>query len=336
MTDDTPPENNWVENLANLGTAIGPFLPKFRNLRKVCDRLLGDVTDTAFDALVSRLRLYQTRSQAEAIRTIVERSGLPLSVAHEMVSRQEAIDTLVANALGRIAQDGKPNTGLTAEPKTSGDTSDDEWFDVYRREAADRNAGEMREAFVRVLEGEIRQPGTFSVQTLRVLGTISTATAERFRRAASVCMSREPYDARIPAMGGMLGSNCLADVGLSFGVLTLLTENGLLHPDYQCWGPYGPIHEANSGVSIPSNTQLPFRHQGRRWALVGTSDALGVKSVQVVGAAFSTAGRELVKVVDLELMPEFTARLKAHFAKSKYDMVEVAEDVTVYPEGVAV
>ena len=330
MTDDTPPETNWAENLTNLGKAIGPFLPKFRNLRKVRDRLLGDVTDAAFDALVSRLRLYRTRSQAEAIRTIVERSGLPPSVAHEMVSRQAAIDTLVADALGRIAQDGTPNTGPTAEPKTFGDTSDDEWFDVYRREAADRSAGEMREAFVRVLEGEIRQPGTFSVQTLRVLGTISTAAAERFRRAASVCMSRGSTDARIPAMGGRLGTNCLADVGLSFDELTLLTENGLLHPDYSCWLPYGPIHEANPGVPIPPHTQLPFRHQGRSWVLVGASDALGVKPVRVVGAAFSTAGRELLKVVDLELVPEFTARLKAHFAKSNYEMVEVAEDVTVY------
>ena len=330
MNDDTPSEDNWAEKLANLGKAIGPLLPKLRNLRKVRDRLLGDVTDTAFDALVSRLRLSRTRSQTEAIRTIVERSGLPPSVAHEMVSRQAAIDTLVADALGRIAQGGKPNTDPTAETDTSGGASDDEWFDVYRREAADRSAGEMREAFVRVLEGEIRQPGTFSVQTLRVLGTISTATAERFRRAASVCMSREPDDARNPAMGGELGSNCLADVGLSFDVLTLLTENGLLRPNYKCWLPYGPIHEANPGLSLPANTQLPFRYQGRKWALVGTSDALGVKSVHVVGAAFSTAGRELLKVVDIELAPEFTVRLKAYFAKRKYEMVEVAEDVSVY------
>ena len=330
MDDDTQSDGNWAENLANLGKAIGPFLPKFRNLRKVRDRLLGDVAEAAFDALVSRLRLYRTRNQAEAIRTVVERSGLPPSVAHEMVSRQEAIDTLVADALGRIAQGGKPNTGPTAEPKTPGATSDDEWFDVYRREAADRSAGEMRVAFVRVLEGEIRQPGTFSVQTLRVLGTISTATAARFRRAASVCMSRDPHDARIPAVGGRLGENCLKDVGMSFDVLTLLTENGLLHPDYSCEMPYGPIHDTNPGMRIPPNTQLPFRHQGRSWVLVGASDELKVKSVRVAGAAFTTAGRELLKVVDIELMPEFTKRLKAHFAESKYEMVEVAEDVSVY------
>ena len=63
---------------------------------------------------------------------------------------------------------------------------------------------------------------------------------------------------------------------------------------------------------------------------MGASDELGVKSVRVAGAAFTTAGRELPKVVDIERMPEFTERLKAHFAKSKYEMVEVAEDVSVY------
>ena len=129
---------------------------------------------------------------------------------------------------------------------------------------------------------------------------------------------------------GRFGENCLKDVGLSFNVLTRLTENGLLHPDYSCWMAYGPIHDTNPGVSIPPNTQLPFRHQGRRWVLVGASDELRVKSVRVAGAAFTTAGRELLKVVDIELMPEFTERLKAHFAKSKYEMVEVAEDVSVY------
>ena len=330
MSDDAPSEDNWGENLANLGKAIAPFVPKFRNLRKVCDRLLGDVTAAGFDALVARLRLSQAHSQAEAIRTIVDRSGLPLGVVHEMVNRQEAIDSIVADALGRIAQDAMPDTGPTAEPETSGATTNDEWFDVYRREAVDRSAGEMREAFVRVLEGEVRQPGAFSVQTLRVLGTISTATAERFSRAASLSMSRDSDDARIPALGGRLDQNCLADVGLSFDVLTLLTENGLLHPDYSCQMPYGPIHDANPGVRIPPNTQLPFRHQGRRWVLIGALEALELKSVRVVGAAFSTAGRELLKVVDIEPMPEFTAQLKAHFAKSNYEMVEVSEDISVY------
>ena len=329
MDDDAPPEENWAKNLANLASAIRPFLPKFPNLRKVRYRLLGDVADAAFGALASRLRLYQTRNQAEAIMTIVERTGLPPSVALEMVSKQQAMDTMVADALGRIAAD-RPDQATVATD-TSDAVTDDDWFDAYRREAADRSAGDMREAFVRVLAGEIRQPGSFSVQTLRVLGSISTATARGFRRAASLCVSME-LDARVPAVGGRLGDNCLDDVGMSFDVLTALTENGLLHADYSCWKGYGPLHEANPGVVLPPNAQLPFRHQNRRWALLAATDDLKVKPVKVHGAAFTTAGREILQVADIEPMPRFTERLKAHFADGNYQMVEVPEGTgRIYP-----
>ena len=121
------------------------------------DRLLGDVSDAAFDALVSRLRLYETRNRAEAIRTAIDRTGLPPSAVHEMFNKQESVDTLVASALEHIAE----NTNRPEEPRDTDVTSDDEWFDVFRREASDRSAGEMREAFVRVLAGEVQQPGSF-------------------------------------------------------------------------------------------------------------------------------------------------------------------------------
>lgn len=334
MNDDSSQENDLVENLGNLAKDVVTLLPKFRNLRKVYDRLLGDVSDVAFDALVARLRRSQIHSQKEIIRTMVDDLGFPPSIAYEMVSRQEALDTLACDALVRITQDEKNNTGPTAETETSSDVSDDEWFDVYRREATDRSAGEMREAFVRILAGEIRQPGTFSVQTLRVLGTISTASAKKFRRAASVCMRLELgeiSDARVPEVGGNLGTNCLQDVGLSFDVLTQLEEDGLLHSNYSNMS-YGPIHEAtNSREPLPPDMQLPFRYQDRKWILRGTSDELKKKALKVRGATFSTAGRELLKVVEIESMPEFTERLKTHFAKEKYEMVEVPEDVDAYP-----
>ena len=322
MDDETPAADDALETkLANLGKAVTAFFPHFSNLRKVRDRLLGDVSDAAFDALVSRLRLYETRNRAEAIRTAIDRTGLPPSAVHEMFNKQESVDTLVASALEHIAE----NTNRPEEPRDTDVTSDDEWFDVFRREASDRSAGEMREAFVRVLAGEVQQPGSFSVQTLRVLGAISTTTAARFRRAASVSISQELLeDARIPAVGGSLGNNSLSDIGLSFDVLTELTENGLMHPDYACWKQYGPLHEFNPGKYFLPNAQFPFQHQGKRWVLIGNTDGLKRKALRVSGAAFAHAGRELLSVVDIEPMPKFTERLKAHFAKSGYQMIQVA------------
>ena len=131
------------------------FFPHFPNLRKVRDRLLGDFSDAAFDALVSRLRLYETRNQAEAITAAIARTGLPPSAIREMFDGQQRIDALVASALEHISR----NPGQAEKPDHADATSDDEWFDVFRREAADRTAGDMREAFVRVLAGEIRRTG---------------------------------------------------------------------------------------------------------------------------------------------------------------------------------
>ena len=163
-----------------------------------------------------------------------------------------------------------------------------------------------------------------------MLGAISTKTATRFRRAASVCISMGIHDARIPAVGGRLAENCLMDIGLSYDVLTALTENGLVHPDYACWMPYGPLHQANPGISLPPNAQEPLLHQGKRWVLVGASEVCKRKPLRVAGAAFTHAGRELLTVVDIEPLPEFTEQLKAHFAKSQYQMVEVTPDTKLY------
>lgn len=330
MDDEVSTVDDSLETkLVNLGKAVAAFLPHFGNLRKVRDRLLGDVADAAFDTMVSRLRLYQTSNRAETIRIAIDRTGLPPSAVHEMFDRQENIDTLVASALEHMAQ----NTNQPEEAGKTDITSDDEWFDVFRREAADRSAGEMREAFVRVLAGEIQKPGKFSVQTLRVLGAISTTTAANFRRAASVCIATERRDARVPAVGGQLGENCLQDIGLSYDVLTGLTENGLVHPDYSCYMPYGPLTaSASTGMRLPLNVQKPFRHQGKRWVLLGTTDQLKRKTLRVQGAAFTQAGRELLEVVDIEALPEFTERLKEHFARSHYRMIEVAANTKFYFE----
>ena len=325
LDDDTPPEEGLGERLADLGKAIAPFVPKFPNLRRVQQRLLGDVPGAAFGALIERLRLSQARSRSEAITTLVERTGLPPSVAYEMVTKQERLDGIVGGALARIAHEPDPST----ESRQTDAVTDEDWFEVYRREAADRGEGEMRAAFIRILEGEIRRPGTFSVHALRILGTISTGTAESFRRAASVAISTD-IDARVPAINGQLGNNCLLDIGLPYDVLTELTENGLVRPDYGSQMPYGPIHEANAGQALPPNLQLPFQHQGRWWALVGTTAKTETKALRVEGAAFTVAGRELLSVVDLEPLPEFTERLKAHFVNKEYEMREAPRGVPFF------
>lgn len=239
----------------------------------------------------------------------------------EAFSKQESLDNIVVSALLQVAQENEGNEGSNASEVST----EDEWFDVFRREAADRSAGDMREAFTRILAGEISRPGTFSVHSLRVLGTISTRTAETFRRAASVSiwMQAGP-DARVPEVGGSLGENCLSDVGLSYDALTELMESGLLRTDLASRMPYGLIRLTHApGMKHPTFAQLPFVHQGRLWIVKPSADKTRGRPVKVKGVAFTSAGRELLTVVDIDQMPEFTDRLKAHFAKLHYQMVEL-------------
>ena len=106
----------------------------------------------------------------------------------------------------------------------------------------------------------------------------------------------------------------MAEFGLSFDVLQELTENGLMQTECESFAPYGPL-----GLSIPgyptSALEPTFKHQGARWALVPSKSEPKGSFLKIWGAAFTTVGRELLGIVDIEPMPEFTMRLKGHFAE---------------------
>ncbi|MCY4261120.1 MAG: hypothetical protein OXC91_12770, partial [Rhodobacteraceae bacterium] len=93
---------------------------------------------------------------------------------------------------------------------------------------------------------------------------------------------------------------------LSYDILIDMTENGLLHPDYNCWHYYGPYG---------------FTHQGLRWGLVPKGDPKAPE-IKMKGAKFTTCGVELLKIVDIEPLPAFTTKMIKHFSQSGYDMVK--------------
>ena len=167
--EDPPDASDLGEELANVVKAVTPLLRnRFPNIRRAVQRLTGDVTDSAMDALVARLQRYRTHQQVVTIHEIVATSGLPVPVVARALAEQQRIDELLASALEQVASQG--GDAAAPAPDTGESTIDDDWFDVYRREATDRSQGDLREAFVRILAGQIQRPGTFSVRTLRVLG----------------------------------------------------------------------------------------------------------------------------------------------------------------------
>ena len=212
---------------------------------------------------------------------------------------------------------------------------DGDWIESFRREAADRGQGEMRDTFARILSVEIRQPGTFSIRALRIVGALSQSTAHLFSKAASLRVGMEivvsdggsgsrlhVLDARVPSLGGSLGNNHLKSEGLDYRRLIELTENGLLHGDYDSWHTYNPAMP-NPKIGVAGGI-VPFVHQDKKWALMPLPNFKGSSQLKLHGAKFTTVGEELLNIVDIDQNPAFLNKVRAYLRSQNIDMMALS------------
>ena len=110
----------------------------------------------------------------------------------------------------------------------------------------------------------------------------------------------------------------LSKYNLSYYQLDVLSEYGLVGSTQNSLYPY------NSCIEIQNHLPaLPFRHQGLSWILCPFSILDTIQEFKVSGLSFSLAGRELLRIVDQDPMPEYTEDLKKFFAKQNLSMIEV-------------
>lgn len=109
-------------------------------------------SDRALDSLVRQS--YRQLGNKEAV------SAAMLEELHESVEHEIASETIL------------PNTEPTA--------IDDDWLNVFERYAEDASTERMQKLWGRVLAGEVRKPGKFSMRTLRFLSEFSQTEALEF------------------------------------------------------------------------------------------------------------------------------------------------------------
>ena len=127
-------------------------------------------------------------------------------------------------------------------------------------------------------------------------------------------------DARIPALGGQLGDNYLKSEGLDYERLIELTENGLLHSEYNSWKEYD---------ALMANPRLPFFfHQGRRWALIPLTNFKAGSNLRIHGAKFTTVGQELLHIVDIESDAAFLDKVRTYLKGKHVKMVAHSSSTT--------
>ena len=332
IPDEASPALGVVTDLVSESILPDPIR---RNALKAFDRLCSALIDVPVGTLERRAAEKRAESEArikirDEITTQITQQikvdpEYALRAGHkfaEKIIREQLnldeISVIAADELKKKQYDN--STGQQADSETE-NSIDDDWFNIFEKEASQKNSEDMQRRFGRVLAGEIEKPGSYSIKTLKTLGELDQKAAISFKKLCSMCIAFEYLtnkrilDARVISFEGGLVQDVPGKYSLSCYEIDVLREYRLIGSTQNYMYPYNLCIQ-----SLNNMRPQPFRHQGKDWFFDPFDP---IQEFRFSGLSFSTVGRELFRIVDQDPMPEYTKVLKKFFADQKLIMVEV-------------
>jgi hypothetical protein len=236
--------------------------------------------------------------------------------AHKIIRERVNLDQVSEIAAADLKSE--PLTTGNAEQPEAPPISED-WLNVFESEAAQMSSEQMQRLFGKILAGEIRQPTSYSIKTIKLMAQVDNRATALFSLLCSLSISlRIPdpnilLDARVVSMGHA-GSNSLQAYGLGFDSLNILQEYGLIISDYNSSMDY------RTAVSYDGNIPLPMIYQNATWAFIPKVSRPMSQAFQVHGVGFSQSGKELLPIVDINPNEPYTAALQTFFDQQGMSM----------------
>lgn len=181
----------WVAGIPN---ALVP------SCLKALDRLLGAAVD--FPVALIKRETAKIDAQTKAFEivelAIAKSAGESAGTDTAMVDRalkvlvrkeyrkQSNREAVAAEAVGEL----KVDPPLAAEAPIAQEPPSEDWLNVFERFAEDASTERMQGLWGRVLAGEIRRPGRFSLRTLRFLSEFSQSDAVLFAEICSFAVGQ--------------------------------------------------------------------------------------------------------------------------------------------------
>ncbi len=209
-------------------------------------------------------------------------------VEFQEAKRQLNIERVVSYA----ASDLKNEKAVTEKPV------DDDWINRFFRVVEDVSKEDMQALWGKILVGEIRTPGCYSLRTLDLLSNLSRREAEVFMKFSKVALST-------PHFSFVLYNNMdsIDEYGVSYSDLMVLQEAGLLH-------------------STPSSQPFPEPKIGERFPIIVGNSLILLEGDEKAERMFApkknmqtltTSGHELLNVTRSESSPD-TAYIESFLA----------------------
>lgn len=315
VSDDTPPEQEDQQEQYRDIVSFHVRVPAkiVNNAKKVISHLmipglpdLKELFHTSLQEKIARRRLSIAELHQKIRQIEPEPGALQAGLTH-MADDQQRVDRVTLKALHQVNENHQqehPPPDAEEEISTS-------WLRRFRKEVEGLGDDDMEAVFARILANEIEQPNSFSLQTLRVLGTLDQRTAQAFRTAGSIALLiYEPLGvlrhARLHSPYDKLAvNNGLQPYNLSYETLLRLVENGLVSGDFH----------SELAHPLSRDKSFLFRCQRILWKVTCPSDYEGKILFSLPGLEFTQVGRELLRIVDLEPHPEFIDALSKSFAE---------------------
>jgi hypothetical protein len=110
-----------------------------------------------------------------------------------------AVEELFQNAEDRRKFKNRTQATISAIEDIAANAADadpsaeigDDWLNLFARIAEDKSSEELQHLFGKILSGEIRRPGSYSLRTLQILATISKEDAELVSRLLSYALDKK-------------------------------------------------------------------------------------------------------------------------------------------------
>lgn len=199
-----------------------------------------------------------------------------------------------------------------------------DWLNIFESEAQNMSTEQAQRLFGKILSGEIRRPGSFSMRTVKLLAELDNDAAEAFVVACSVAVGFDSdsslRDVRIAL--AYEHSEYLDAYGLTLRAIDLLKEYGLLTEATRQALDCRPVLLTHGSIA-----DVPARllHQGRRWVLAPTEelskDLYSVVRPMMHGLVFTRSAVELFSIVQPIPNPAFTEFLQTDWGRFKLRMI---------------
>ncbi len=273
----------------------------------------------------SRIKIISTTSEqiAEQMRIDPEYARIAAKKFGQRVIREQINLDMISKA---AAKELKKDNYIGDQP-SSEETVSDDLLNTFETEARLKSTDDMQQYFGRVLAGTIRNPNSFSVKTVKILGNLDQEAAKIFTKLCSLSMTFQG-DVRVVSLDGQAGDNCLSKYGLSYAQLNILNEHGLIISDYNSWKDYQACIGIKADISNGKAAMIsvPFRYQGKYWLLAPGPSHSKSGQFRLHGVAFTRSGEELKQIIDTEPVEQYTHDLRVFFQKKNLIITEVPDD----------